>query len=87
MSKPVVEVVPLGKRGELVLPRRVRSALRWSEGDELILTVEEKRIVIEQRRRGLGTYLDVMKPSEASPSVKQADEPKGRRGLARFLLR
>jgi AbrB family looped-hinge helix DNA binding protein len=87
MIKPLVEIVKLGKRGELVLPRRVRSALGLSDGDELILTVEDKRVVMEHRRRGFGTYLDVMNPSDESQPLKEPAAPRERRGLGRFLPR
>jgi AbrB family looped-hinge helix DNA binding protein len=87
MAKPIIEVVKLGKRGELVLPRRVRSALGLNDGDELILTVEEKRVVMEHRRRGFGTYLDVMNPADDPQPEKEVAEIKERRGLGRFLPR
>lgn len=87
MAKPLIEVVKLGKRGKLVLPQRVRSWLGLSEGDELILTVDDKRLVMEHRRRGFGTYLDVMKPTDEAESVREPAGTKERRGLARFLPR
>lgn len=61
MAKPLVEVVKLGKRGELVLPRRLRGSLGLREGDELVATVEDKRIVLERRARGFSAYLDVLR--------------------------
>jgi AbrB family looped-hinge helix DNA binding protein len=60
MSTPIVEVLKIGKHGELVLPRRLRSRLGLREGDELVLTVEDKRIVLERRARGFAAYLDVL---------------------------
>ena len=87
MTQPLVEVVKLGKRGNLVLPQRVRSALGLSDGDELILTVEDKRVVMEHRRRGFSTYLDVMNPSDESQPLKEPAAPRKRRGLGRFLPR
>jgi AbrB family looped-hinge helix DNA binding protein len=87
MAKPLVEVVKLGKRGALVLPRRVRSALGLNDGDELIVTVEEQRVVMEHRRRGFGTYLDVMNPADDPQTEKALAPPRERRGLGRFLSR
>jgi len=60
MSEPIVEVLKVGKHGELVLPRRLRSRLGLREGDELVLSVEDKRIVLQRRVRGFGAYLDVL---------------------------
>ena len=61
MAKAPVEMLKLGKRGELVLPRRLRSSLGLREGDELVATVEDKRIIIERRARGFSAYLDVLR--------------------------
>jgi AbrB family looped-hinge helix DNA binding protein len=60
MTKPLIDVVQIGKRGEVVLPRRVRQGLNLQEGDELVVTVEERRLVLERRARSLGTYLDAL---------------------------
>jgi AbrB family looped-hinge helix DNA binding protein len=60
MVKPRIDVVQIGKRGEVVLPRRVRQGLNLKEGDELVVTVEERRLVLERRARSLGTYLDAL---------------------------
>ena len=60
MAKPVVEIVRIGKRGEIVLPRRIRNALQLHEGEELVLSIAEQRVVLERRSRNFATYLDVM---------------------------
>lgn len=60
MAKPVVEIVRLGKRGEIVLPRRIRTALQLHEGEELVLSIADQRLVLERRARNFATYLDVM---------------------------
>ena len=60
MSKPIVEVVRVGKRGEIVLPRRVRTTLKLQEGDEIVLSVSENRIVLERRARKFSAYLDAI---------------------------
>jgi bifunctional DNA-binding transcriptional regulator/antitoxin component of YhaV-PrlF toxin-antitoxin module len=61
MGAPIVEVVKLGKHGELTLSRRLRSRLGWHEGDDLVLSIEDKRVVLERRGRGrFGAYLDVL---------------------------
>lgn len=66
--KPLIEVVQLGKRGEIVLSRRLRNSLGLHEGDELVLSVEERRIVLERRGRNLGAYLDVLASSTGATS-------------------
>lgn len=85
MSKPIIEVVKIGKRGELVLPRRVRAALSLQEGDELMLTLDEKRLTLERRARGFQTYLDAMNPGACDEPPKRAPQEAPRRGLGRFL--
>lgn len=88
VAKALIDRVKLGKRGELVLPRRVRSALGLREGDDLLVTVDDRRLIVERRGRALGTYLDAMaddggEPAEGPPG-EEAPVP---RGLARFLVR
>jgi AbrB family looped-hinge helix DNA binding protein len=61
MAKPMVEFLKLGKRGELVLPRRLRASLGLREGDELVATVEDRRIVLERRARKFSAYLDALR--------------------------
>ena len=60
MAKPVVEIVRLGKRGEIVLSRRIRNTLQLQEGEELVLSIADQRLVLERRARNFATYLDVM---------------------------
>lgn len=60
MAKPVVEIVRVGKRGEIVLPRRIRNTMQLQEGEELVLSIADQRLVIERRARNFATYLDVM---------------------------
>ena len=64
--KPVIDVVQVGNRGELALSRRIRAALGVQAGDELLLSVEDGRLVAERRAaRRLATYLDAL----AGPST------------------
>ena len=56
--KPIIEVVKVGRRGEFVLPRRVRAALALQEGDELVVTVEDDHLVLHRKARGFHAYLD-----------------------------
>lgn len=61
MAKPLVEVLRVGKRGEIVLPRRVRNSLKLHEGDEMVLTVTDNRLILERRARKFATYLDAIR--------------------------
>ena len=58
--KPVIDVARVGSRGEVTLSRRVRAALGVRAGDDLLVTVEDGRLVLERRARRLGTYLEVL---------------------------
>jgi AbrB family looped-hinge helix DNA binding protein len=60
MAKPVVEIVRVGKRGEITLPRRIRNTLQLHEGEELMLSVIDQRLLLERRPRNFATYLDVI---------------------------
>lgn len=60
MAQPVVEIVRVGKRGEIALPRRIRTALQLQEGEELVMSLTDQRVVIERRARNFATYLDVI---------------------------
>lgn len=65
--KPLIDVIEIGKRGEIVLPRRLRNSLNLQEGDQLVLSVDDRRIVLERRARHLGAYLDVLAASHGDP--------------------
>jgi len=56
----VMDVARIGRRGEITLSRRLRAALGVQPGDELLLSVEDGRLVAERRARRLATYLDVL---------------------------
>lgn len=58
--KPVIDVARLGAGGEIALSRRIRAALGVEAGDELLLSVDAGRLVVERRVRRLGTYLDAL---------------------------
>lgn len=61
MTRPIVEVVRIGKKGEIALPRRVRSSLKLQEGDEVVLWVADNRVVLERRVRKFSAYLDAIR--------------------------
>jgi AbrB family looped-hinge helix DNA binding protein len=47
-----METVTLSTKGQLVLPKRVRDALRLKPGQRLSVAVENHRIVLEPSRPG-----------------------------------
>lgn len=63
MAKTHVEVVKLGRRGELILPRGVLSALGLQAGDELFLSVEEDQLLLRRKARRFSAYLDTLNPN------------------------
>ena len=68
-TKALTEVVKLGRRGAIELPRRVRTAFGLQEGDELVLTVEEEQLVLRRKARRFGEYLDgltLLRPRDES---------------------
>ncbi|MFQ5667512.1 MAG: AbrB/MazE/SpoVT family DNA-binding domain-containing protein [Candidatus Binatia bacterium] len=56
----MTDVLKVGRKGELTLPRRVCAALGIREGDELLLTTEEDSIVLKRRARRFAEYLDTL---------------------------
>jgi AbrB family looped-hinge helix DNA binding protein len=51
------EIVKMGRRGEIQLPRRVRAAFGLREGDELLVSCDEECILLKRRARRFGEYL------------------------------
>lgn len=56
----MADVLKVGRKGELVLPRHARAALGLQEGDELVLTVDEDSIVLKRKARRFAEYLDTL---------------------------
>ncbi len=42
----IVKSVRLSKKGQLVIPKEIRQALGVEEGDELLMTLEEGRVIL-----------------------------------------
>lgn len=63
----MADVVKLGSKGELKVPRHVRGALGLHEGDELVLTVEEDAIVLKRKARRFAEYLDTLRRTPPRP--------------------
>ena len=54
----MADILKMGRRGEVILPRRVRAALGLHEGDELVLSVDDESIVLKRKARRFAEYLD-----------------------------
>ncbi len=56
----MTDVLKVGRRGELVLPRHVRTTLGLREGDELLLSFDEESIVLKRKARRFAAYLETL---------------------------
>lgn len=54
----MADILKVGRKGELVLPRHARTALGLHEGDELVLTVEDDAILLKRKARRFAEYLE-----------------------------
>jgi AbrB family looped-hinge helix DNA binding protein len=54
----MADIVKVGRKGELVLPRQVRASFGLREGDELIVSCDEEAIVLKRKARRFAEYLD-----------------------------
>lgn len=54
----MADLVKLGRKGELILPRRVRAALDLKEGDELEVSLQDESIVLQRKARRFSAYLE-----------------------------
>lgn len=62
----MADLLKIGRRGEVVLPRSVRAALDLHEGDELVLSLEEDSIVLKRKARRFAEYLETLALSGTS---------------------
>ena len=56
----MTDILRVGRKGELVLPRKARSALGLREGDELVLTIENDALLLKRKARRFAEYLDTL---------------------------
>jgi AbrB family looped-hinge helix DNA binding protein len=56
----MADILRIGRKGEVVLPRHVRAAWGLKEGDELLLSLEEEAIVLKRKARRFAEYLDAL---------------------------
>lgn len=56
----MADILKIGRKGEVLLPRRVRAALGLREGDELVVSVGDDAIVLKRKARRFAEYLDTL---------------------------
>ncbi len=54
------DIVKVGSKGEIVLPRRMRAELGLQEGHELLVTLDDEAIVLRRKARRFGEYLETL---------------------------
>ena len=54
----MADILKIGRKGELVLPRHARATLGLREGDELLLTIEDDSLVLKRKARRFAEYLE-----------------------------
>ena len=56
----MADILKIGRRGEIILPRRVRAGLDLKEGDELLLEVEGDTLVLSRKAKRFSAYLETI---------------------------
>jgi AbrB family looped-hinge helix DNA binding protein len=54
----MADILKVGRKGALVLPRHARATLGLREGDELVLTIEDDALVLKRKARRFAEYLE-----------------------------
>jgi len=54
----MADILKVGRKGELLLPRHARATLGLREGDELVLTIEDDSLVLKRKARRFAEYLE-----------------------------
>jgi AbrB family looped-hinge helix DNA binding protein len=54
----MADILKVGRKGELVLPRHARATLGLREGDELVLTIEDDSLVLKRKAHRFAEYLE-----------------------------
>ena len=52
------DIVKIGRRGQPMLPARVRAALDLRDGDELVVSLEQEAIVLRPKACRFAQYLE-----------------------------
>jgi AbrB family looped-hinge helix DNA binding protein len=56
----MADVLKIGRKGEVLLPRPVRAALGLQDGDELVVSIDDDAIVMKRKARRFAEYLDAI---------------------------
>jgi AbrB family looped-hinge helix DNA binding protein len=67
--------VRLSKKGQLVIPKEMRDALQVRDGDEILLTLEERRVVVSK----------AAEHARAARGALRGTWGKGKRAIDRYL--
>lgn len=62
----MADILKIGRRGEIALPRKVCADLGLKEGDELLLAVEGDTIVLSRKAKRFSEYLEGLRVKKAS---------------------
>lgn len=57
----IIKSVRLSKKGQLVIPKEIREALGIEEGDELLMTLEEGRVILRRPEQYARTTRGLLK--------------------------
>jgi AbrB family looped-hinge helix DNA binding protein len=63
------DAITVGRQGRIVIPSRVRRALRLDEGDRLSFHVEDKRLVLVPQRNDVERLRGIFRRSPGDGSV------------------
>jgi AbrB family looped-hinge helix DNA binding protein len=56
----MADILKIGRRGDVVIPRKVRASLDLKEGDELLLSVENETVVLSRKAKRFSEYLETL---------------------------
>lgn len=58
-------------KGQLVIPKTIRDLLGINVGDELVIDVEDERIILSKKQNMLDVFLEVCERSGGKISMKE----------------
>jgi AbrB family looped-hinge helix DNA binding protein len=62
----MADILKIGRRREIMLPRRVCAGLDLKEGDELLLAVQGDTIVLSRKAKRFSEYLETLRAKKPS---------------------
>jgi len=87
MSKPLETLfkVKVSTKGQIVIPRHIREALKLNEGDELLLIPTQDGILMKHPHKELGGLRGLLKGLDVDVGECEAILKDARRSLARII--